>query len=71
MKKIKATIKTPEMTITVTHKSRMNYGIEVEGMGEVSGRGSLGAAMAQANKIATLGLQELKTRIAHSQYGLI
>lgn len=68
---IKATIKTPEMTVKVIHKGRMNYSVEVEGMGEIGGRGSLGAAMAFANNTAALGLQELKTRIAYGPNGLI
>lgn len=61
---IKATIKTPEMTVKVIHKGRMNYSIQVEGIGEIGGRGSLGAAMTLANNTAVLGLQELKTRIS-------
>jgi hypothetical protein len=35
---IKATIKTPEMTLTVIHKGRMNYSVQVDGIGEIGGR---------------------------------
>lgn len=68
---IKATIKTPEMTIKVIHMGRMNYSIEVEGVGEIGGRGSLGAAMVFANNTAALGLKELQARIAYGPNGLI
>ena len=71
MLKVKATIKTPEMTITVAHNSRMSYGVFVEGLGEIGGRGNLSQAVALANQTAALGLQELKTRIAHAPYGMI
>jgi len=69
--KIKATIKTSEMTLKVIHKGRTNYSVEVDGMGEIGGRGSFGAAMTLANTTAALGLQELKTRIAYGPNGLI
>jgi hypothetical protein len=71
MKTIKATIKTPEMTLVVFHKSRMNYSIILEGTGEIAGRGSLGEAVAFANHTAKLGLEELKTRLAYAPHGLI
>lgn len=67
MSKIKATIKTAEMTLTVIHKSRMNYAIYVDGIGDIGGRGNLSEAVAEANRIAQLGLAELKTRIAYAQ----
>jgi hypothetical protein len=63
---IKATIKTPEMTLTVIHKGRMNYSVQVDGIGEIGGRGNLSEAVALANRTAALGLQELETRIANA-----